>query len=129
LKTEIYIFYAKNSSDLRRWICKGIFCQFFMKTSFLEHSHSFMHCCLRHCIDMISQLHIPAALTPRKGPFSRRFGESQIWPGRLREEKSYSSEKTINNPVYNTSLSLSLSLSAILPASVTLWLSYEEYLY
>jgi hypothetical protein len=72
---------------------------------------------------MISQFRILAALTPRKDPFSRRFGESQIWPGRLREEKSYSSEKTINNSVYNTSLSLSLSLSALLPAAVILWLN------
>jgi hypothetical protein len=44
---------------------------------------------------MISQLHVLAGLTPGKRPFSRRFGESQIWPGHLREEKSYSSEKNI----------------------------------
>jgi hypothetical protein len=44
---------------------------------------------------MVSQLHVLAALAPGKGPFSRRFGESEIWPGRLPEEKSYSSGKNI----------------------------------
>jgi len=68
LKTEIYIFYVWNSSDLRRWICRGIFCQYSLKTSFLEHSYNFMHCCLRHYIDMIFQLHVLAALTTGKGP-------------------------------------------------------------